>query len=216
MRHDAQGLIITTGSDAGAAAFDHVVAGYLKYRADLPQRVKALLDADPEFGLAHCIQGYLAMLAYKESAVPKAIASERLARGTRPAPPTASARMSMPSRVDRGGPESRHRDLGGHPAEHPRDVVAFRLAPFLQASGSAGPPTCSLRRAVLPALVGGDGLGASILACRCFAHEEAGNSLAPSPPAAGPSRSTRRPLGRPRGGPRAGDARAPRARASTG
>ena len=80
MRHDAHGLIITTSSDAGAAAYDYLVTGYLKYRADLPQRMKALLEADPEFGLAHCVQGYLSMLAYKESVVPLAIKSERLAR----------------------------------------------------------------------------------------------------------------------------------------
>ena len=56
----------------GARAFDHAIAGYLSYRADAMQRVVALLDADPDCGMAHVLKGYFAMLAFKQAALPMA------------------------------------------------------------------------------------------------------------------------------------------------
>jgi hypothetical protein len=183
MRHDAQGLIITTGSDAGAAAFDYVVAGYLKYRADLPQRVKALLETDPEFGLAHCIQGYLSMLAYKESVVPLAIKSERLAREH-----AAHATHRERAHVDalaawiEGDLDRAITIWEGILRGHPRDVIAFRLAHFSNFwLGRPADMASSVER-ILPAWSEADGLTfASILACRCFALEEAGSLSAAEP-----------------------------------
>ena len=59
MVRDAHGLEVTAASAAAVKAFDHALVGYLSYRADMPQRMTALLEADPEFGLAHCLKGYL-------------------------------------------------------------------------------------------------------------------------------------------------------------
>ncbi|MCX7383538.1 MAG: tetratricopeptide repeat protein, partial [Alphaproteobacteria bacterium] len=132
MRHDAQGLVLTTASDAAAAAYDHLVNGYLKYRLDLPQRLKALLAEDPEFGLAHCIQGYFTMLAYKQSVVPMAAKSEAAARRF-----TEHATLRERAHVDAlaawiAGDLDRAIALWEHIlAEHPRDVIAFRLAHFV-------------------------------------------------------------------------------------
>ena len=47
--------------------FDHLVTGYLTYRADTPARLTALLEADPRCTLAHCMHGYFAMLAFKQA-----------------------------------------------------------------------------------------------------------------------------------------------------
>src|SRR5262245_45624138 len=80
MQHDIQGLPISTASAQSAAAFDHALEGYLKYRADGGARVAALLAADGEFGLAHCLKGYFAMLSYKQANVPRAIESAQSAR----------------------------------------------------------------------------------------------------------------------------------------
>ena len=46
----------------GGAGIRPRVGGLIGYRADIPQRMAALLEADPEFGLAHCLKGYFAML----------------------------------------------------------------------------------------------------------------------------------------------------------
>src|SRR5262245_11103206 len=65
MHRDMHGLPISTASADAAAAFDRTIAGYLKYRADLASRLGETLAADREFGLAHCLKGYFAMLSYK-------------------------------------------------------------------------------------------------------------------------------------------------------
>jgi hypothetical protein len=62
MHLDARGLPLSTASAEAAAAFDHLVTGYLTFRADTPARLTAVLEADPDFALAHCMQGYFAML----------------------------------------------------------------------------------------------------------------------------------------------------------
>ena len=80
MVRDCRGLQLTTQSDAAAAAFDHAIDGYLAYRADMMARLQALLAADPDFGLAHCLKGYLFMMAYRADAVGAARAALEQAR----------------------------------------------------------------------------------------------------------------------------------------
>src|SRR5438874_3298027 len=80
MHVDVRGLSLSTASAKAAAAFDYLVTGYLTYRADTPARLAAVLDADPDFALAHCMQGYFAMLAYKQAVVPIAVQAARTAR----------------------------------------------------------------------------------------------------------------------------------------
>ena len=80
MQHDLHGMELSTDSVAAARAFDHAVAGYVGYRADAGQRLAPLLDADPEFALAHCLKGYLTMLSYKQANVPLATDALHAAR----------------------------------------------------------------------------------------------------------------------------------------
>jgi len=51
MHLDARGLPLSTASAKAAAAYDHVIVGYLTQRADTPARLTALLEADPDFAL---------------------------------------------------------------------------------------------------------------------------------------------------------------------
>src|ERR1044072_5483927 len=80
MHRDTHGLPISTASSDAAVAFDRTVAGYLKYRADLAGRLGETLAADGEFGLAHCLKGYFAMLSYKQANVPMAAEAAQMAR----------------------------------------------------------------------------------------------------------------------------------------
>jgi hypothetical protein len=63
MHLDARGLPLSTASANAASAYDHLITGYLIQRADTPARLTALLEADPDFALAHCMQGLFATLA---------------------------------------------------------------------------------------------------------------------------------------------------------
>src|SRR3954453_550744 len=80
MFKDCRGLDLTTTSQQAATAFDHAIDSYLDYRADMLARMEALLAADAGFGLAHCLCGYLLMMAYRADALPAARAALAAAR----------------------------------------------------------------------------------------------------------------------------------------
>ncbi len=176
MFHDQHGLAISTSSAEAAAALDRTILGYLKYRIDTPQHLAAALAADPELGLAHCLSGYFAMLSYKLANVPIAA---KAAQAARTATTTATAReRAHVEALDAWIAADIDRALAiwdDIVAEHPADVLAFRLAHFnnfwlgrreaMRASAERVLPRWSRD---LP------GYG-TILACRCFAAEECGD-----------------------------------------
>jgi tetratricopeptide (TPR) repeat protein len=182
MQHDVRGLAISTVSAKAAAAFDHLVTGYLTYRADTPARLTAALEADPDFALAHCMQGYFAMLAFKQAVVPVAVqaadTAQSLAAGATPRERSHIAALTAwtEGELDRAIAlwESILRS-------HPHDVVAFRLAHFVNFwLGRPQDMVASVER-VTPAWSEDIPGYASILGCRCFAQEQAGNPLAAEP-----------------------------------
>jgi tetratricopeptide (TPR) repeat protein len=182
MQHDVRGLAISTVSAKAAAAFDHLVTGYLTYRADTPARLTAALEADPDFALAHCMQGYFAMLAFKQAVVPVAVQAadiaQSLAAGATPRERSHIAALTAwtEGELDRAIAlwESILRS-------HPHDVVAFRLAHFVNFwLGRPQDMVASVER-VTPAWSEDIPGYASILGCRCFAQEQAGNPLAAEP-----------------------------------
>jgi hypothetical protein len=52
---DFHNLPITTDSDVAAEAFNRAIASYLNYRIDIPDHLKATLEADPEHERRACI-----------------------------------------------------------------------------------------------------------------------------------------------------------------
>jgi tetratricopeptide (TPR) repeat protein len=175
MFQDAHGLHVTATSVAAVQAFDAALMGYLKYRADTPQRLATLLGVDPAFGMAHCLKGYFAMLSYKQAAVPMAEAAVSDARRlTDRATSRERAHVAALQLWIDGEPDRAASVWEQILSEHPRDVLAFRLAHFV--NFWLGRPD-----AMLASVLGVErhwsdelpGYGA-ILACRCFAHEECG------------------------------------------
>ena len=182
MHLDARGLPVSIASAEAAAAFDHLVTGYLTYRADTPARLTALLEADPDCALAYCMQGYFAMLAFKRAIVPVAADAARKARSlaakatTRERSHIAALGAWADGELDRAIAlwESILRS-------DPHDVVAFRLAHFVNFwLGRPQDMVASVER-VMPAWSEDIPGFSTILACRCFAQEEAGNYLAAEP-----------------------------------
>ena len=176
MHRDARDLPISTASAKAAAAYDYLVTGYLTQRADTPARLTAVLEADPNFALAHCMQGYFAMLAFKQTTVPAAIEAARTAQSLA-AGATARERSHIAAltawaegELDRTVAlwESILRS-------HPLDVVAFRLAHFLKFWLGCPQDMVSSVERVIPAWSQDIPGYASILACHAFAHEEVGN-----------------------------------------
>jgi tetratricopeptide (TPR) repeat protein len=182
MHLDARGLPISIASAKAAAAFDQLITGYLTFRADTPARLDAALEADPDFALAHCMRGYFAMLAFKQAVVPVAIQAARTAQSLA-ANATARERRHVDALTAwaEGDLDAAIASWESILRAHPHDVVAFRLAHFVNFwLGRKQDMVASVER-VIPAWSETIPGYASILACHCFAQEEAGNYLAAEP-----------------------------------
>jgi tetratricopeptide (TPR) repeat protein len=182
MHHDMHGLPISTASTEAAAAFDHALAGYLKYRADAGQRLAVVFAADGEFGLAHCLKGYFAMLSYKQANVPVATEAAKQARQLSVhATPRERAHAAA---LDAWIAGDLDRALGVWEqilAEHPRDVLAFRLAHFNNFwLGRPAEMRASVERVKPKWARDLPGYG-TILSCHCFSLEECGDYAAAEP-----------------------------------
>ena len=175
MLKDSRGLTMMAASADAVAAYDHVIAGYVSYAADMTPRMAALFAADPECPMAHCLKGYFAMLGFKQALVPAA----RLA-----AADTWRLVVAATPR-EHGHAAALEAWSGGHPdraveiwdqilASHPHDILAFRLAHFT--NFWLGRPEAMLASVLAVEKHWSEaepGYNA-ILGCRCFAHEECG------------------------------------------
>ncbi len=176
MYQDALGLTLTTQSADAARAFDHAVVGYLTYRADGMQRLAALLQTDPDFGLAHVLKGYFAMLAYKQAALPMA---QQAAADAAPLVSAATAReqahlAALQAWINQDAEGAA--TIWEHILhDHPHDIVAFRLAHFVNFwLGRPGAMLASVQ-AVAPHWSADLPGYNAILGCVCFANEECGH-----------------------------------------
>jgi hypothetical protein len=176
MLRDQHGLIISTSSPEAGASFDHTLTAYLKYRADAPLHLKQTLDADPQFGLAHCLSGYFAMLSYNLANVPAARDAAQIAR-TLTVSGTARERAHVDA-LDAWTAVSIDRSLSiweDIVAEHPGDLLAFRLAHFNNFwLGQPEAMRASVEQVFPKWSRNMPGYG-TILSCRCFANEECGD-----------------------------------------
>ncbi len=175
MLKDARGLEVTAASADAVAAFDHAVAGYVGYRADTAQRLAAIFEVDAEFGLAHCLKGYLMMLGYKQALVPAAEAALADARRLiERATPRERAHVVALQHWIEGNPDRAAAVWEEILQEHPHDILAFRLAHFTNFwLGRPDLMLASVRGVERHWSDALPGYGA-ILGCRCFAHEECG------------------------------------------
>jgi hypothetical protein len=129
MLQNQHGLSLLTSSTEAAASFDRTVLAYLKYRSDTPQHLAGTLAADPQFGLAHCLGGYFAMLSYKLANVPLAAEAARTARAmTMKATARERAHVEALDAWIAGDIDRTLTIWDEIVTEHPMDVLAFRLA----------------------------------------------------------------------------------------
>lgn len=173
MHTDAQGNALTIASAEAAAAFDHVIEGFLKYRFDTGRRLKALLALDPEAPLAQAMAGLFAMLAYDQRLLGRAEAAADKADALKPNAREAAHVAALRAWAG-GAPERALAIWEGIIAAHPRDILAFRLHHFAAFwMGSPGRMLGAVEGVMRHWSPSVPGFG-SILACHCFASEESG------------------------------------------
>ncbi len=173
MPNNAQGLPLTVASDSAAAAHDHVIDGFLRYRFDTGARLKAFLKTDPEAPIGQVMAGCFAMLAYDAALVPRAEAALAKAEAMG-ANPRERAHMAALRAWTNGRPERALTVWEGIVAEHPHDILAFRLHHFTAFWNGAPERMLTLAESVAPRWSADMPGWGSILACRCFANEECG------------------------------------------
>jgi tetratricopeptide (TPR) repeat protein len=173
---DLHGLPLKTTSAAAAEAFNTTVLSYLRYRTDINANLQATLAADPDFALGHVLKGYFMMLSFKQANVPAAVAALDTASnliehaGARAQAHASALRSWIDGDLDRTlGIWEQILD------EHPRDILALRLHHFN--AFWLGRPGAMAREVekTLPHYARDLAGWGTLLACRCFAHEELGN-----------------------------------------
>ncbi len=129
---DVRGLTLTTGSDAAASHFNAAIDDYFEYRLSAGKRVKAALEADPDFAMAHCLRGYLFMLFGTTTVLGRAqaaLAKAREAGGDRITAREATHIAALAAWID--GDMVRTCAIWDQILlDHPRDLLTLRLQHF--------------------------------------------------------------------------------------
>ena len=174
---DAQGLSMTAASAAVVSGYDTVIEGYLKYRADTPQRLKAALALDPGCTMLRVAQGGFTLLGHKLAGVPLAADSLLKARPGAQTPREQAHVAALEAWVANDVHQALRiwQQIIG---EYPHDILAFRMHHFV--SFWAGRPDWMLAavNSVQPRWSCAMPGWGSILACRSFASEECGEYTA--------------------------------------
>lgn len=133
MQRDAFGLDLTAASAAAAKHYDDTVSGYLGFRRDVGDHLKATFTADPTFAMAHCLKGYFYLLFCNpalDSRTAKTLADAESAATVTNATErerTHIAALSLWAKGDLSGAAARWETIL---ADHPRDVIALKLSHF--------------------------------------------------------------------------------------
>lgn len=154
---------------------ERVIEAFLGARADTRERLAEYLRADPDCALAHCLDGYLSMMASKRELRSLAVASLRRAEGV----VTRSRQEQLHVAALEAWTRGEMREAAGHwdvlLTEFPRDVLALRVSQFvLSYLGESQRMRYTIARA-LPAWdasVPGYGY---VLGCYAYGLEEAGD-----------------------------------------
>jgi hypothetical protein len=173
---DLHGLPLSTASADTAKAYNHAVLGYLRYRADVPMRLGELLTLDPAFGLAYVLKGYFHLIAFNAAALP--VAREALAAARELCAGATARELAHVAALESwmaGNLAATLRRWEEILEQYPLDVLAFRLHHFV--AFWRGQPQLMAAQADKTMRSWSKELAGwpSLLACRCFAHEEIGN-----------------------------------------
>ncbi len=129
---DVRGLPLTTENEAAAGHYNAAIDAFFEYRLSTGKRVKQALEADPDFAMAHCLQGYLFMLFGTIAVLGRARAARTQARtagGDRITDREAAHIAALGAWAD-GGMDRTCAIWDQILLDHPRDLLALRLQHF--------------------------------------------------------------------------------------
>jgi tetratricopeptide (TPR) repeat protein len=128
---DRLGLALTAASGEAARAFDETVWEYVSFGRDPGTKLKRALQADAAMPMAQCLQGYFMHLMGLPGLLPKARKAFDAASGSKEATARERAHISALGAWCDGELERACAIFDGILAEHPRDILALKLANYL-------------------------------------------------------------------------------------
>ncbi len=174
---DIRGLEVSA-SDAGAVeTLDRAIDGYLGARADSGDHLRAALERDPDFVMAHLVRGYFLHLFVHRGLAERSRESLQAAREAARrigATPREQAHIAALAAWCDGDPATTLRIHSEILIDHPLDVLALKLAEYWNFySGDSSGMRDSIGRA-LHAWDDGVPAYGFVLGMRAFALEESG------------------------------------------
>ena len=131
MHCDRLGLELTAASGEAARAFDETVWAYVGFAREPGVPLKRALQADPAMPMALCLQGYFMHLMGLPALVAKARSALDSAKKISGLNPRERAHVAALAAWCDGELERTCELLDGILAEHPRDMLALKLANYL-------------------------------------------------------------------------------------
>jgi tetratricopeptide (TPR) repeat protein len=167
---------IGPAGDEITTLLDHAVMGYAGARRDTRERLDAVLAADPTCVMAHCLDGYLHMLASKRDAMPRARAAlARADAASGAVPPRERLHRAALDAWSRGDMRAAARIWDAVLDEQPRDLIALKVSQFvLSYLGESERMRYRVARVVPAWTEDTPGFG-YVLGCYAYALEEAGD-----------------------------------------
>jgi len=178
---DVRGLAVTAASAESGRRLDDAIDSYLGARSDTRTRLDAVLDADPDFAFAHCVDGYVRMLASKREGTELARHALLRARAAavRHPPSTREARhIDALEAWSSGDMRGAARQWQAIVTDDPLDLDAIKVSQFVLSYLGESTGMRDLVASVLPAWDSDlPGYG-YLLGCYAYGLEEAGDYAA--------------------------------------
>jgi tetratricopeptide (TPR) repeat protein len=175
---DAQGQTVTAANPDSVRQLDRTVESYLGARADARERLGAVLAAEPQFVLGHCLDGYFNMLSSKREGLnraPDALVRARAAAEGKRITRREELHLGALDQWSRGNMRGAVDRWDSILADNPRDLIAIKVSQYvLSYLGESERMRDTLER-VLPAwdaAVPGYGF---VLGCYAYGLEESGD-----------------------------------------
>ena len=131
---DRRGLAVTAASADSVCRLDDAIDAYLGARVDTRTRLDAVLAADADFALAHCVDGYLRMLSSKREGTEEARAAltrTREAALRQPPSPRETRHIEALDAWSRGDMRRAVAHWSAILGDHPLDLLAIKVSQFV-------------------------------------------------------------------------------------
>jgi tetratricopeptide (TPR) repeat protein len=178
---DVRGLPVTASSSDAVRRLDAAIDSYLGARSDTRARLEEVLHDEPDFCLAHCLDGYLRMLSSKRvgrEQARRSLARARMAAFAQPPTSREARHVEALDAWSRGDLRTAVSTWAVLIIAHPLDLLAIKVSQFVLSYLGESESMRDIVGAVLPSWdTALPGFG-YLLGCYAYGLEESGDYAA--------------------------------------